>query len=182
MSAVTVGVVWDANSAKVTLTCTSGGKVFVFPFKLRAQGIYASDQLTATATNWSGGANPALYPHNELTYSNPYAGDSYFCADLATTILTRNTNPGKVKSVAFNANYSAALMVAALSLDIGDRITLAETQTALAEDYYINGVKMDYDALAKKLTCTWYLEIADWNDNAFRLDIDTLDGGKVLVF
>ena len=63
--------------------------------------------------------------------------------DFASSTLIAYKDPHDwVKSVTFHANKSDTLMVGALDVEPGQRITLQETVVGLNDEYFVNGVRL----------------------------------------
>ena len=150
-------VEWGGNTAEVTLTNTSASTGYVNLFQLRGRGIYHYDPITTTRENEG---SKYAYGDKELSFNLPYQGNVNTARDFATDILKRHFRPiSDVSSVRFFANRSSALMTAALTCVIGDRVTINETVTGINSDFYINSVQYQVNP-GGLLEVNWLLEPA----------------------
>ena len=80
-----------------------------------------------------------------IPYVYPYQLENLETAQyLASYILNKRTNTtGIVESLSYYTNTSATLMQATHDICIGERITVAETQTAINSEYHVVGEKHD---------------------------------------
>lgn len=155
-ASLTISVVWGGNSAEVTLLNTGGSTGYVQKgFQLRGIGIYHYDPVEITRED----SNSQLRHGNKtLSFSLPYQGSTNVATDFANVILGRYRNPvSNISSVSFVANKSTALMTAALTCWIGDRITIVESVTGISEDFFINGVNYKIQS-GGVLRVSWILE------------------------
>lgn len=139
----------------VRFTVTNTGSVpgYVTTLQVRGTPIYRYDTLMEVTV--AGG-----YGDQVLTLDMPFQNSTNVAKDVATYLAQRLSAPfANAPAVKFLANRSAAHMAAALQLEPGDRIAVAETQTGLSAEFTINGAHLDY-APGGLLWCAWYLEPA----------------------
>lgn len=87
--------------------------------------------------------------------------DSVFAADdWATVVLAGWYLPYMIAvTCSIIGNRSAALMTAALSVDVGERVAIVEDVTGIDFEYFVNG--MDFIVINKEtIGVTWYLALA----------------------
>ncbi len=155
---LSISVTWGGNTAEVTLENTGSVLGFLNLFQLRAKGMYLysrQDVRVQDATSIS------TYGRRTLSFNLPYQTSVNVAADIARSILERYKDPvTHISGVDFIANYSNALMTAALTCDIGDRIYLSETVTGIAGYFFITSVEFSYEDGAL-LRVSWGLSPAD---------------------
>jgi hypothetical protein len=94
---------------------------------------------TATWTDYASATNYGFsdYP----TIDSPYINTAAQGTALAQWLVAQTKDPSPpVRSLRFVANKTDALMVQALSRDLGDRITVADTSIGGTADFYIEGI------------------------------------------
>lgn len=94
---------------------------------------------TATYTDF---ASASRYGYSDYpTIDSPYINSATQGTALAQWIVSQTSTPSPpVRSLRFNANRDDALMSQALSRDLGDRITVADSAIAGTADFYIEGI------------------------------------------
>jgi hypothetical protein len=77
--------------------------------------------------------------------SSYYLNNADQCLQLATWLVLQQSSPSSpVRSLAYIANKTDALMVNALSRELGDRITVADSASGVtSQDFYVEGIKHD---------------------------------------
>jgi len=75
--------------------------------------------------------------------SSYYLNSADQCLQLATWLVKQQALPSSpVRSLAYTANKSDALMVNTLSRELGDRITVADSASGVtSQDFYVEGIK-----------------------------------------
>jgi hypothetical protein len=157
---LTVTVTWNASYASIVLTNLSTSfDIFVNPFVLRARIIRLYNQQDARIRDTA--PNYAQYGVRPLSYPMYYQDDVNFATDMANHWFSMWHLPTSIPQyVEFIANNDTAQMAAAVSLDIGDKITISEAVTGVNSDYNIMGVEMTI-ANGSTLTVRYYLEPAN---------------------
>lgn len=88
----------------------------------------------ASATNYGYSDFPAI--------DSPYINTAAQGTALAQWLVSQGKDPSPpVRELQFNANRSDALMTQALSRDLGDRITVADSSIKGTADFYIEGIQ-----------------------------------------
>jgi hypothetical protein len=169
---VTVKAALGANSAEVTIVNNSATRSIYFAenFKLRGYGMYLYDKVESKEED---SASIWRYGEKTLAYSLPYGQSTEFAMGLARKLLAdyKDAMSG-ADPVRFIANKSAALMTAAVRLDIHDRVTITEALTGVSADFFIASVERVIES-GTLLTCSWMLEpcrtnasMGKWGDGA----------------
>lgn len=94
---------------------------------------------TATWTDYASASNygPSDYP----AIDSPYINSASAGTALAQWLVSQAKDPTPpVRELKFNANRTDALMAQALSRDLGDRITVADSNIKGTADFYIEGI------------------------------------------
>jgi hypothetical protein len=99
------------------------------------------------------------YRRQSFTY--PFVMDDIDVAQsMANYLVDLWANPvGRIQSITLPAYQSDATLTQCLTRTIGDRITIAETQTGASGDYFIIGES--FQLVGKNVVTTWNLEPAD---------------------
>lgn len=160
-----------ANSSEWEIENTAGYRVYVNTINIFGRGVYYFNPVTLIKE--TGDAD------RETSYDFYYLSDSTRALGFMTRLLERTSAATpEVETVSFYADADSTLMGYAMTLDIGDRVTVQEEATGLDGEYIINNVtyRMETDGT---LLVQWGLEPADMS-NYFILDSSLLDGTDVL--
>jgi len=127
-----------AATVKFAVTNTGAALVYVTFLQLRGTAIYDNAPLTAESYT----AQP--YGDRPLDIDLPYQVDANVAQDLADYLKARYlTLANQVDAHAFDPQRTAALMTHALTREIGDVVTVSETQTGIAAvELLILGIEM----------------------------------------
>lgn len=99
-----------------------------------------SGSQTAVDGNSIANYGPSDYTPIESAYLNT-PGQAL---SLAQWLVKQTANPTPpVRALEYNASQSEALMTNALSREIGDRITVTDSASGVASDFYIEGIEHD---------------------------------------
>ena len=159
------------NSAAWEIENTGGSFLFINLVNIFGRGIYYFNPFDVIAE--TGDAD------RETTYDFFYMSDHLRAKQYLVRLLERTSSEEPdIESVKFFADENATLMGYAMTLDIGDRVTVQETATGVGGEYTINRVSYTIETDGT-LGCEWGLEPADSNDY-FILDSSLLDGADVL--
>lgn len=165
---ITVVAEFFATTVKFTITNNDAALVFITKLQCRGKGLYSE----ATETVESTSSQP--YGDRPVNIDMPYQGSSTTAKDLADYLLEQFESPSNhAHSLTFDPQRSNAMMLAALSASIGDRITVTETMTGLTMvDVFIHSIDIEVRSGAR-LSCVfglspsifasefWILEDAD---------------------
>lgn len=183
MSAYANGILEDMN-ASLTVTPTvganaleaqlanSGGQMgYINKFSIFGKGIYYYNPVEIYVESGDG--------DKPVTYDFFYLSDTYRAKAFLTALHYRSsTELTNVDTVSFLADYDATLMGYTMNVDVGDRVTITEAATGLADSYTINKVTYTIQTNGT-LRVEWSLEPADTH-TYFILDSSELDGTDVL--
>jgi hypothetical protein len=126
----------------VELVVTNNGSItgYITKLQCRGRGIYDYGEIISEASN---STSKTAYGENVLEIDMPMQADQSVGQDAADFLLAAYKDPrSMIEEVEFFGNRSAALMTAALVLEPGDRVTIAETMTGVNADYTINAVSL----------------------------------------
>lgn len=168
-----------ANHAEIAVT--NNGTTVGYVTKLQIRGLairmYAPPTLLA-----SSGLSQTRYkskrtlPIDSILQSNVNVGQQ-----LANFLLgLYKVPPGEVGGVMFHARRSATFLTYARDLEISDRITLAEAQTGVGADYFINAIGHKISDGGKRHEVQLDVVNAVLG-NFFMLDVSQLDGTDTLA-
>lgn len=140
---------WGGNTANVTITNASAVTGYIWFMQLRGRIIRLNDPITVTKTDTT---SKETYGDKTLTHNMPYQASVNVVDAFAADLLAKKKDPhSDIESMEFVANSSAALMAAAMAIDIGSRITVNETVTGLATDFFVNKYSLTIEN--EKLIC-----------------------------
>lgn len=166
----------DFSAAKIGLVNTLGITLYIRGLTLRGTPLYRDDPLTLEQINYT---SSNLYGPKTLKFNNPIISDIDEADQFVRYELARRDDPvGIVRSVEINTVDHPAPI---LELHLFSRITVNETQTGHAADYFIVGEEHWITLGGTKHRCKWLLEAADTEKFA-RLNIAELDEGYALAY
>ena len=157
-----------ASGRHLTVTIASTGGCTVDLVQIRAKPVNALDggQVRNTVDTT---ASQAKYGESELTVDAPTGLSRNQGIDLANAIATsRRTPRPTVKVTLWNADDAHAYWM--FNLAISDRITVVESQTGLAHDFWINRIAHQVDAAGKLHSMTLFAERTDDDAAAYTWD------------
>lgn len=162
-SSLSVDVSAGANLIRAYITNTSlTTLVYLTKFQVRGKGLYRYEAIENVLQDAGSIRQHGL---RELTVDMPYAGSLTAATLVADEILALYAQPvTRPTGMQFVANRSTAQMTAALSLDIGDRVAIAETVSGVVNGtgQFINGVTLALEA-NDILRCSWAVT-SGWPD------------------
>ena len=125
------------KGSRVEVTFTNAATVDVYiqaGAQVRGTAIRDFGEVAYTSNNTS---SQSLYRYKPYTYNfeTDNVADAIAIADYIAS--SRGTPRGQAKSITVDPNASAALLTQCLPLTIGDRVTVTESQTNSATDYFI---------------------------------------------
>lgn len=182
----TLSVDFRAAGAYCTLTNGSASAGHITKLDLYGDCIRAINAVTVEGTN---STSITSYSENAIDLDFGFQVDVAFGQRAATGLANVYGTPeAVVQAVSFLANRSYKLLTAALQRDFSDKITLSESVTGIAGDFFIQGVRHELTERGL-LTCTWFLCPANltawWQPNTFAATggtITTSGGYKVHAF
>lgn len=127
---------WGGNTANVTLLNGAAVTGYVGICKLRGKIIRLYDPVVITKINTT---SQIAYGDKSLTHTAPYQDNVNVLDAFATDMLNKYYVPiSDLESLSFVANTSAALMAAAMAIDVGSVITVIETVTGISANFAVN--------------------------------------------
>jgi hypothetical protein len=155
-ASITITMTYGANSASAVIVNGSASTAYSQLFQLRGKGIYTYDPVESISINTT---SVTAYGERVLQFQAPYQTDSNIASDFSAELLRRYKSPfTDVPSVRFSAS-TAALLNAAVRLDIGDRVKIIETVSGVSREYFINYTTLELTP-AGVLYAEWLLEPA----------------------
>ena len=107
-------------------------------YSFKVESISPIDDLQEDATSYN------EYGYSTENISQPYQQTTDFGKTISAAIILAEKQPRTVlNSVTMNANRSDSMMTFFLMADVGDLVTIAETQTGITGNYFIQGVSFD---------------------------------------
>lgn len=170
-SSLTITPTVGANSVQAVLANAAGVRGYINLINIFGRGIYYYNPVEHFVESGAG--------DKAVTFDFYYLSDPYRAKSFLTALHYRvSTEITHVDSVSFLADYDATLMGYAMSVDIGDRVTIVEAATGLSDVYTINRVTYTIQSNGT-LKLDWELEPAD-SHSYFILDSSELNGTDVL--
>jgi hypothetical protein len=140
----TVVMDWGSNTAEVAITNGAAVNMFVNLFFLVGDALLTYDPSIYTKVNAASKLNHGPQP---LRYDMPYQDDPNVGRDFGDYLENRWSDPGtEITGAGFWANRNATLMAAAMTLDLGKRIKIIESVTAMSTEFYVVGLEHIYNA------------------------------------
>jgi hypothetical protein len=137
-ASLNINITFGTDRAEIIFTNNHASNTgFLWLFQLRGTALRLRDAVEVNDTDTT---SIATYGEKRLEFRTPYQNNYNSSTSIAGAMKNRWANPAyKVKSVSFVGNVSSTLMSAAVNRDLGDMITITETQTGVNEDYIIIG-------------------------------------------
>jgi hypothetical protein len=141
-----VTVTFGGNCAIVNVYNAGPGDAYLTKLQIRGKGVYSFENMVVEASN---DASINRYGENEMSFEMPYQNSLFIASDAAYYLLNRGTKARqRPDGATFLANRDPDAMAAALTLEPGDRIGLAESTTGVfstsePEGYFIAGCEWD---------------------------------------
>ena len=160
-------------SYEVTVTNNAAVTGYLWFFKPRGTGVYLYEPTTTKEETGQGSGK-------SLTVDMFYQDDPNVGTDV--TAIVKNwyeENNSNVRTARFIANTSEELMLAALTVQCGDYVTIYETLTGINSGFVVNGTKKKI-VNGNFLYVEWTLCNAQTISNMFVLDVDALDSSGIL--
>lgn len=153
-----ITVSFGGNTAVATIQNNGPLDGFVTFFRLRGLGIYDDAEMILEAEDTV--SQDDLGEHL-LSYDMPYQSDPEVARDAAFYLLEQNSSQFTVPTrIGFIASASDFFMRQAIIREISDRITILDPVTAIAGDFFINGIHLNVDSEGL-LHCEWVVVPAD---------------------
>jgi hypothetical protein len=169
-ASLTITPTVGANAVDATIANSAGYRGFINMINIFGKGIYYYNPVELYVESGDG--------DKVVTYDFFYLSDPYRAKGFLTALHYRvSTEITNVESVSFLADYDSTLMGYAMTVDIGDRVTITEAATGISDDYTVN--RVTYTIEKGSLRVEWELEPADAH-SYFILDSSELDGTDVL--
>lgn len=132
---------YGSTGADVSIYNSSGSNGYltllrIYSFKV--ESISPIDDIQEDATSYN------EYGYSTENISQPYQQTTDFGKTISSAIILAEKQPRTVlNSVTMNANRSNEMMTFFNEADVGDLVTIAETQTGITGNYFIQGVSFD---------------------------------------
>ena len=163
------------NSAIIELTNGGAASGFVTLLQVRGRGLYDYDQVVLQDAD---AASRTAYGEFVLSIDLPHEARQHVAQSILDVMLARYKDPRDViTSLTFDAATSA-LLSAALAREPGDLVAIAENESGVDANYFINGVR--YSVEWPGLKCSWILAPDYDTATVFVLNTSTLNGAHVL--
>lgn len=155
---LTVTADFGSTGATIAITNTDMTQTaYLTKLQLRGIGLYDYEETTVFSDD---AASQNLYGLIQADVDITYEPDINQAQSIADSIRFTWANPfGYATSTSFIANSSATRMAMGLGAEIGDRVTVSETQTGISGDFFINSVELIQTT--EILGVTWKLAPAD---------------------
>lgn len=135
-----------ANTVRWTIENTSGYFAYITKLQTRGQAIYFDDPITVVEPPDGQSDSIREFDERPLSIDMPYMGSASGAREYARLIvaLYESLSGSIPDSVTVVGNRSSAEMLQALATEVGDRVGVTETQTAVAtgNGYYVQSVDL----------------------------------------
>jgi hypothetical protein len=179
-ASLTVTVTYGVESALYTFYNASASSGFITFLQARGKGIYDYDVVTKIFEDT---ALQALYGVHNLSIDLVYQNDATKADLFGLVILGQYKTPiSEIKWVSFYTKNDDFTQIF-LNADCGYRVNLTETQTAMNEDYFINGWEFTVDGYnatqGAVVNYKWFVKRAALDAQIFaRWDVNNWDGAQ----
>lgn len=137
-----------ANSVRWTIENPTGYLAYITKLQTRGQAIYFDDPVTVVVPPDGQSDSIRKFDERPLSIDMPYEGTASGAKEYGGLIVAlyeslAGSIPGSVSVI---GNRSAAEMLQALATEVGDRVGVAEDQTAVATGggYYVQSVELQF--------------------------------------
>jgi len=156
-ASLTVTANYGANGVQLVLVSAATQPSFITRLQCRGKGVYDFRTVVVKSQD---DADVAAYGVNSLTLDMVYQQDPNVAQSIADYLRTAygDLSGTRVKRVMMLPD-AAGMPANILTRDISDRVTVSETITGASGDYYINGVKHEFQN-GTLPTVTWWLSPA----------------------
>ncbi len=140
-SQITVTIAAAASGVSITVFNNGPLDGYLNLLKVRGYGVYAGESILFMAQD---NDSQNSFGRRTTRFDMPYQSDPLIGIDVAYYILNQgSTAQQRLKGVTFLANYTDALMSAALEYEISSKVGVEETVTAISSDYFVNAISFD---------------------------------------
>lgn len=162
-----LGIDYTANIDIVTAYGSTGGEfiitnsgpdAYITKLQCRGVGLYDYDSAIVSAEDVD---SQDEFGTNPLTIDMPYQGDPIVAQDAVDHILVNWKTPFAYAKIASFLCDTPAKLIGALSVEVGDRVTIVETVTGVSADFFVNGVKLNVRE-GPLFDCAWVLAPASY--------------------
>ena len=155
---VDISMIATGAGVEVSFVNTATGNLYVRDFQVRGKAIVAFDDVQEIREDTTSITN---YGRREYTYSLPLESDAVFPESLATYLLSRYKTPSyTVSMLGFIDDDANGTSV--LSVEIGDIVTVSETQTGVSGlKYLVTGIEYDISGSGADVRTTFYVRPLD---------------------
>jgi Bacterial Ig domain/Concanavalin A-like lectin/glucanases superfamily len=168
-----ISITWvpEANGMTLQVLNSYGNQVYFTFLEIIGRGVYDFQPITFEASNEDSIEEDGV---REVAFDMPYqssgpVGEAASQLYLNAYALT----PTRIRTIDFKLNDTEATREAGLNGEIGDRVLIADTMSAVNAEFNIAGLKLDVGR-ANDITVTWWLEPADTNDY-WTFDVSAFD-------
>jgi len=167
-AAVTVAADFFGASVAFSIANTDPATVYITKLQCRGKGLYDEAPVTVEAIS----EHETL--ERPVDIDLPYQTSATLAQALADYLIAQfaidEDQPTRAKVVTFRANLSDEFLLAALTLDVGDRITVTETVTGVTTvDVFVQGARFTLSR-GGLLDVTLYLSPSIFSDEFWILE------------
>ncbi len=176
---ISVSAEYTPSGAKYVVTLTGEplprSAYFSF-FQQRGKILKAFDDYRSEARN---SEDIALRGEDVLDFNMPLQDQVSFADDAADFMLEKFTKLLASETVLVDSRVSEASMVAALTLDVSDRVTVTDPETGIDQDYFVENRHVVFSSPTN--VRAWLFCTPSDFDTAWVLDRSALDDDTLLV-
>lgn len=164
---VTVTATYFASSVKFTITNNDAAAVFITFLQCRGKGLYDYSPVTVESLS----TQP--YGDRPINIDMPYQASYNTAKGLADYLLAQfESLTNQAQEIVFSPQRSSTFMSAALTVQIGDRVSIMETVTGANSDVFVQGIELTSEPTRRgpRLTCKLRLASATYFDSVWLLE------------
>ncbi len=175
---LTIVATIGSMGVKFTLTNTFGATIWVTHLRLRGRRVLDWKEEQSESTDPT---SKALYGEHAISIDMPYQGRADVAQGAADFVrLQRQALVAQVPRLKVLGNRPAHL-TQILSREISDRISVTESLTGVNSEFFIDGIALKVGPIIAEVTYNVSPAQDPYNGNYFVMDVDALDGVKVLA-
>jgi hypothetical protein len=167
-------------ATQITYTAPAGGAT-VGDVQLRGQPVPVVRSYQVTATD---STSQTDYGQRDLPAGvTPEWASRYDVTDVSAQAVAQRKNPLPLVTVTFTCHHTqVARLNAVLSLDLSDRVTITEPETALANDFFVESISHEIADLTSHVITLGLEMVPSTPTGVFILNTSTLNGADPLGY
>ena len=152
-----VSAEYGTSEVVFTLKNNYSGTGFIRKLNARGYGIYTYDSIESVAED---DASSQIYGYKTLQIDQPYQSNLDFASLYCQSLLYEYKNPRvEIQEVSFLANTDISLLLAALSLDIGDVIRIKNDSLNIDKPFRLQKIELTIGPGSKIIQTKWHVKV-----------------------